>query len=442
MLLLKTFKTNIQKQTISHIQSSRNMSGKANQFVTANRLKGFDAPTVWHEFTPLANQYKAVNLGQGFPDWAPPTFIKDYLYQAVDHNLNAYARSAGHISLCEQLAKRYSPLLQHDINPLTDVVATVGSTEALFCLTQGLLQEGDEVVVFEPAFDIYLAQVQMTGATVRAVPLRVVDGQWVFDKQEFANAFNSKTRMAIINSPHNPCGKVFTKDEYDFIAETLKPWTDCVVVTDEVYEHLVYGDSKHRFLASYPGMWDRTVTMCSAGKTFSITGWKIGWVVGPEHLVKPAALAHQWVAFSISTPMQEAVAKALQTAEEPYESSPSYYKWLLSEYERKRDILSQALIDAGITPVNPQGSFFIMGDTSKINVPEEYLVVDGKAQPRDYAFCRFLVKEIGVAAIPPSAFMSASTKANMGNYARFAFCKRDETLLDAAQRLQKLRNYM
>ena len=237
---------------------------------------GFEAPTVWHEFTPLANLHKATNLGQGFPDWAPPPFIRDALFKAVDDNLNAYSRSAGHLGLCEQLAVDYTKKLGQPVNALTNVVVTVGSTEALYSLTQGMLEEGDEVIAFEPAFDIYLAHAKMAGAKLVTVPLRVVDGRWTFDPAQLAAAFTPRTRLLIVNSPHNPTGKVFTRAEYESIAGIVQQHSDCVVVTDEVYENMVFDSREFCHFASLPGMWDRTVTMCSAGKSFSITGWKIG----------------------------------------------------------------------------------------------------------------------------------------------------------------------
>jgi kynurenine--oxoglutarate transaminase/cysteine-S-conjugate beta-lyase/glutamine--phenylpyruvate transaminase len=215
---------------------AQSVDGKAFSFQPAARMAGFDAPTVWHEFTPLANQHKAINLGQGFPDWAPPSFIKDALFRAVDDNLNAYTRSAGHLSLCERLAADYTEKLGHKVNPLTDVVVTVGSTQALFSLMQGMLQEGDEVIAFEPSFDIYVAQAKMAGATLKTVPLRVVDGRWTFDASELAATFSKRSRILIVNSPHNPTGKVFTPAEYEAIAAIVQQHPDCVVVTDEVYE--------------------------------------------------------------------------------------------------------------------------------------------------------------------------------------------------------------
>eukprot|EP00455_Lapot_gusevi_P056486 TRINITY_DN93_c0_g1_i2.p1 TRINITY_DN93_c0_g1~~TRINITY_DN93_c0_g1_i2.p1 ORF type:complete len:457 (+),score=184.18 TRINITY_DN93_c0_g1_i2:84-1373(+) len=425
--------------------SEEKAQGKATRYCPAERLAGFDAPTVWHEFTPLAQKHQAVNLGQGFPDWAPPEFLKTALFDAVNENKNAYAPSAGYLPLCQNLATRYSRSIGHEVNPRTDVLITVGSTEALFVVTQGLLQDGDEVVVFEPAFDIYGAQVKMAGGKLVPVPLRVQDGVWVFDKQELAAAMTSKTRMLIVNSPQNPTGKVFTHEEYQYISELVQNYPDCVVIADEVYEHLIFGHSEFKVLASYPGMWERTISMSSAGKTFSATGWKIGWAIGPDYLIKPAALAHQWVAFCISTPHQAAIAAGLEVAERPYEGFPTYYHWINAEYNRKRQILLDALTNAGLGAVAPQGSFFIMAETSRVQIPDAFLYPNGRDQPaehRDWAFCRWLTVEIGVTAIPPSSFMCEETKPGMYNYARFAFCKSDSVLQQAAERLQRVRDFI
>ena len=412
--------------------------GKAFCFSSASRLHGFDKPTVWHEFTGLAQTMNAVNLGQGFPDFAPPAFLTNALTDAAGpKNLNMYARSAGLMSLANEIAKKYSKEYGRMIDPLHEVLTTVGSTEGLFCAAMGLLEPGDEVVVFEPAFDIYLADVQMADAKIVGVPLTVVNGKWVFDKEAFKRAFTDKTRLFFINSPHNPTGKVYTKDEYEFIASVLLNFPNCNVVADEVYEKLVYEEKEHFSIAKLPGMFERTLVLGSAGKTWSVTGWKIGWMCGPAHLVRPCALVHQWTVFSISTPMQDAVAAAITLSEHVQDNGKNYYENLLASYSNRRSKLMAALSDCGLVPICPEGSFFIMADTSAIKIPSHYLVDTS----RDYAFCRFLTKEIGVAAIPPSAFMSETNKTLMQNYARFAFCKSDEVMSEAIKRLTKLNSF-
>jgi len=397
---------------------SRDLSGKASGFHPADRIKGFLGPTVWHEFTPMAAQYNAVNLGQGFPGWQAPEFVRDAIKQAVDEGFNQYCRSAGHPSLVQVVADKYGKAMGRKIDPMTEVVIGNGATESLFAITQGLLNPGDEVLLIEPSFDIYSAQAEMAGATTRSVPLRLNEEtkSWYIDMSELRAGINEKTRILWLNTPQNPTGKVFSKQELQDIADIVRDFPDLVVISDEVYDELVFDTHEHTHISSLPGMWERTITVGSAGKMFSVTGWKVGWCIGPEHLMRPVAIVHQWDCFSTSTPAQEAVARALTRATEPYEGHENYYAWLLSEYDRKRGLLATALRDAGITPIIPEGSFFIIGDTSKIQLPEEYAKDDSVTH--DWAMCRFLCKEIGVASIPPSAFYCEENKALAANYAR------------------------
>lgn len=427
-------------------------AGRATSFNPAQRLEKFTAPTVWHEFTPLAVKSQAVNLGQGFPGWSPPAFVQNAAVAAVkeegsDFMLNQYARSAGHMPLVTNLAANYSKSLGRQIDAINEVVVTDGASEALCTVMLGLLNPGDEVVTLEPAFDIYIAQAEMAGATLRTVPYRTRtnvetnEREWYIDMDELAGAFSSKTKMFLLNTPHNPTGKVFSLEELQRVSKIVQAYPDVVAVADEVYEHMVYGSiRKHISLASLPGMWERTLTISSAGKTFSVTGWKVGWAVGPAHLVRAVAVAHQWMAFSVCTPMQHAIANALIEATQPYEGESSYYKWLNSMYLAKRTLMCNALRAAGIEPIIPEGGFFIVGDTSAIQLPEEYS--NDKTVTRDWALCRWLTKDIGVAAIPPSSFYCEQNKHLAGNYARFAFCKPDSVLQEAAKRLLKCRDFL
>lgn len=261
---------------------------------------------------------------------------------------------------------------------------------------------------------------------------------------ELRAAFTPKTRVVIFNSPQNPTGKLLTQEEYEQIATILREFPQVVAVCDEVYEHMIYNGKSMTCLATLPDMWERTLTVCSSGKTFSCTGWKIGWAIGPEHLIRGLILTNQWVQFSVSTPAQHAISSALIRAEQPYEGFSSYYTWLLAQYERKRDILLNGLRLAGLNPIAPEGGFFIIADTANIAVPEKYMQETTKAAPimrRDWAFCRFLTSEIKVAAIPPSAFFEEADKHIAANMARFAFCKEDASLHEACNRLLHLRKF-
>mmetsp|Transcript_22120 Transcript_22120/g.37036 ORF Transcript_22120/g.37036 Transcript_22120/m.37036 type:complete len:446 (-) Transcript_22120:337-1674(-) len=425
---------------------------------TASRLKGFDAPTVWSEFTPLSQSHQSVNLGQGFPDWATPDFAKKALIEAINDDANQYSRSAGDIALVEELAAHYGPLVGRSIDPLTEVTIAVGATEALFAVMQAMLNEGDEVIILEPAFDIYPAVVQMAGGVCKYVPIELDpaggmegQGKWQLDMEKLEAAVTPRTKLMLINTPHNPTGKVFTTKELSQIAGILERHPHVTAVTDEVYEKLVYDGGEHVRFASLPGMWDRTLTVSSCGKTFSCTGWKVGWVYGAAHLVKPVVLANQWIQYCVSTPTQRALAKILLQADQPYTCTitpsaetyyPDYYAYVRSEYERKRNDLAAMLRSAHIHPYVPEGGFFIMADTSKYAVPEQYQQQPGLTGEipvtRDWAFARWLTVEKGITPIPPSAFYTPSTKHFAANLARFAFCKTDGALNEAKVRVDAL----
>jgi kynurenine--oxoglutarate transaminase/cysteine-S-conjugate beta-lyase/glutamine--phenylpyruvate transaminase len=442
----------------------------------ARRLEQFGLETVWQEFSPLAVATGAVNLGQGFPDWPSPPFVKAAHCASQERDANQYCRSAGLPALVQALARKYSRLLGRAVDWETEVTVGVGASETLFATMQSLVDPGDEVVLISPAFDIYAAQVAMAGGVARYVPLRLVepsgggDPAWKLDMAELRAAFTSRTRVLLLNSPHNPTGKVFSRAELGDIAAVLADFPAVVAVSDEVYEHLVYDGAEFTRIATLPDMADRTISISSSGKTFSCTGWKIGWAVGPAHLIAGIILTNQWVQYSVSTPSQAAVAAMIEAAEEPYEGFSNYYAWLLDQYTRKRDILVSGLRSAGLRPVSPEGGFFIIANTTNYDVPEKFMALKTKAAPvmrRDWAFCRFLTEDIKVAAIPPSAFFEGSRatfdralfrnafvsahpvhshpsfadkdKDIARDIARFAFCKQDASLHEACKRLLALR---
>lgn len=408
----------------------------------ASRLRGFDQPTVWHEFTPLANEHAAVNLGQGFPDWSAERFVKDAAKHALDADFNQYARPQGHRRLVEVLAKKYSKELKREVDWATEVAVGVGATETIYSAISAFVERGDEVVVFEPAFDIYQAQVQMAGGVCSFVPLHVRassnDGakEFYIDEPTLARAFSAKTRLVILNNPHNPTGKVFTQSELKLISKYVLQHPRVVVVSDEVYEHITFDGKRHARVANIPGMWDRTLTVSSAGKTFSVTGWKVGWAIGPHALVKGVHLANNWIQFSVATPFQEAVATMLERAEEPYEGFPTFYAFVAHQYAQKRDRLAAALESVGIKPVTPHGGIFLYSDISAISVPTEF---QPAGMSFDWAFCRWLTITIGVTAIPTSAFFSDANKTEGHKWARFAYCKTDDAIDEAIKRLAALK---
>lgn len=428
------------------------------KFQLANRLQGLDRPTVWQEFSPLAVQYGAVNLGQGFPDWEPPPFVVESMVQSVRvRQANQYARSYAHLPLATALADSYTRKWQREIHPATQIATATGCTNVLYCALQGLINPGDEVILLEPAFDIYSSQVKMAGGIPVYVPLRpvldnptVVGASAVFtlDLNELQAAVTDRTKVLLLNTPHNPTGKMFSMAELQGVAEIARQHPTLTVIADEVYEHIVFDSEKEPHISMATLLFDQTLTLSSAGKTFSATGWKVGWAVGPPHLVQAVTAVQQWVNFSAATPNQDAVAQCLIQAEQPYVDTvtgrtyPTYYQFLATTYQRKRDLLVQALQAAHLTPIVPAGGFFIMADTSRIDFPyeSEYAAsqvteaMPVRPMPRDWALSRWLTQYVGVTAIPPSAFYSPENVPLARNMLRFAYCKGDDTIREAHRR--------
>ncbi len=285
-----------------------------------------------------------------------------------------------------------------------EVAVTVGASQALYLTLQALVDPGDEVIVLEPAFDLYYGQVRLTGGVVKPVALGVDESRrrWTLDVRALERAVGPKSKLLILNSPHNPTGTVLTREEMEAVAAVVRAHPGLLVISDEVYKYTVYDEtSSHVHFASLDGMFDRTVTLSSAGKTFSITGWQAGWCVGPARLIKPIQLLLPFVQFCVSTPMQQALASVLTLADGPYEGFPSYYAWLTDMYRQKRALLADGLERAGIVPMDGQGGFFMICDTSGVEVPQKYLDESTPACPkmtRDWALCRWLAIEGGVSA--------------------------------------------
>lgn len=409
-------------------------------FTPAQRVRGF-TPTVFAEYTALAIEHNAVNLGQGFPNFAAPDFIKKGAQDAIGNDLNQYTRYGGHLRLVNALSQVYSPYFQREIDPLLEIVTTVGATEGIFATIQALVEPGDEVILFEPFYDSYPASVIMAGGTPVYVPVRPPTesatsdskaADWYIEPSELEAAFSERTRLIIINTPQNALGKVFTRSELEMIAQLVLKY-DAYVLADEVYEWMVYpngeGDANtvvHHRIATLPGMWERTITLGSAGKTFSVTGWKIGWAIASAPIIHAILMGHQWIPFTVATPLQEAVAIAMEQVVQE-----NYFAWLSNMYQRKRDKLLTVLTDVGIPPVKPDGSYFVLADSSGLDVPQR------EGVRRDVNACRWLTKEIGVAAIPPSHFYAPQNQHLTANLVRFCFCKTDEMLEAAAARLRE-----
>ncbi len=383
----------------------------------SNRVAGFGT-TIFSEINELATKHNALNLGQGKPDFNTSPDIIAQAAKALESPIyNQYAPGIGALALRQAVAAHAARFYNLDIDAGRGVVVTSGATEGVFSSVLGLVDKGDEVIVIEPFFDSYVPNITMAGATPVFVPMR--PPQWTLDPEELRAAFNAKTRALILNTPHNPTGRVFTRAELTLIAE-LCIEHDVTVISDEVYEHLTFG-AQHIPIATLPGMFERTVTVSSLGKSFSVTGWKIGWVYGHPDLIRGVGQAHQFVTFASSHPTQIAGAYALGLA-------GTYYEEFQAMYTVKRDLLMDALAAAGLKARLPEGTYFVMADFSD--------VFDGD----DIEFARYLTSEIGVACIPPTFFYCTGHAHMASTQARFAFCKSDEMLRQVAERLAKLRH--
>ena len=368
----------------------------------------------------LAAETGAINLGQGFPDTDGPSEVAEAAIEAIRAGRNQYPPGPGEAELRQAVAEHQERFWGLQADPDTEVLITAGATEALAATLIGLCEVGDEVIAFDPTYDSYRAGIAMAGAQMRGVllsPEATDPGsgsarRFTFDRDELARAFNPKTRLLLLNSPHNPTGKVFDDEELAFIAQLCID-NDVLAVTDEVYEHLVF-DGVHRPLASFPGMAERTLTVSSGGKTFSFTGWKIGWAVGPADLVAAVRTAKQFLTFVNGAPFQPAIATGLRLGDD-------YYQTFVDDLRAKRDLLCPLLVDAGFDVLVPEGTYFVTADITPLGHDDG---ID---------FCLGLPELAGVVAVPSAVFYQHPEAGR--SLIRFCFAKRDEVLLEAGQRL-------
>jgi aspartate/methionine/tyrosine aminotransferase len=379
----------------------------------SDRLAPFGV-TIFSEMTALAQEYRAINLGQGFPNWDGAEFVKVAAARAMTNGgHDQYPPSPGVPELRAAIAGRYGPLLGRDLDPAEEVTVTCGCTEALAASFLGLINPGDEVILIEPFYDAYPVDVALTGALPKYVTLRPPD--FGLDLDELASAFSPKTRAIVVNNPHNPTGRVFDIDELSAIASFCREH-DAIAITDEVYEEMVF-ERPHVRLAALPGMWDRTLTLSSLGKTFSLTGWKVGWGIGPPALTAGLRAAHQFMTFTTPTPVQHGAIAALGAPD-------SFFDDLRSSYLRKRDLLASGLAERGFEVFPPQGTYFMMAGHRGFGFSD------------DRSFCRHLAETARVVAIPASVFYHRPEDG--AALVRFAFCKDERTLEEALERLAVL----
>jgi aspartate/methionine/tyrosine aminotransferase len=379
----------------------------------AKRLDPF-GETIFTTITALAVEHNAINLGQGFPNFDGPDFVKEAAVEAMARGENQYPRSFGIGPLVEAIADRFTGDTGLPIDPYAQVTVTSGCTEALASTFLGLIEPGDEVVLIEPTYDAYRPDVALAGGIARFVTLRAPD--FHLEADELRAAFSDHTRAIVVNTPHNPTGRVFTRGELESVAALCREY-DVIAITDEVYDRMVF-DGDHISLATLDGMWDRTVTLSSLGKSFSLTGWKVGWAIAPETLTAGVRAAHQFLTFTTASPLQHGAAAALRAPD-------SYYEELAAAYRSRRDLLAGGLNALGFEVFTPAGTYFMLADHTSFGFAD------------DVGFVRHLIETTGVAAIPPSAFYHH--KDDGASLVRFAFCKDEDTLAAAVDRLSGLR---
>lgn len=380
----------------------------------AARIQQFGT-SVFSEMSRLSAVHHAVNLGQGFPDFPGPDFVKEAAKRAIDANLNQYAPSHGLPRLRKAIGDTFERSTGRAVDIDAEITVTSGATEAIFDSIQAFLSPGDEIILFEPYYDSYVASAIIANAVPKYVTLQPPD--WSFDIDELRAAFTPRTRLLMLNTPHNPTGKVFNREELQAIAE-LCIEHDVIVLSDEVYDRILFNGAEHVSIATLPGMWERTLTINSTGKTFSMTGWKIGYAVGPASLNAALRAVHQFVTFASQTPFQDAMAEALELA-----ATNGYYERLAREYTARRAQMNEALADAGFSVLPSSGTYFLTVDGSEFGFAN------------DIEFCHWLIVEAGVTSVPPSAFYADPARAPL--LARFCFAKEHATIAEAGRRLRQ-----
>ncbi len=378
----------------------------------SERTKDF-TDSVIRRMTRVSLQYGAVNLSQGFPDFDPPKEILDRLAEVSHENYHQYSITWGAQNFREALAEKQSRLMGRTIDPNGEIVVTCGSTEAMMAAMMTVTDPGDKVVIFSPFYENYGADTILSGAQPIYVPL--YPPAFHFNPDELEAAFKQHPKALILCNPSNPCGKVFTLEELTFIAELAKKY-DTYVITDEVYEHIVYEPNKHIYFASLPGMWERTISCSSLSKTYSITGWRLGYIIAPPEIIEVAKKVHDFLTVGAAAPLQEAAVTGLKFGEQ-------YYKDLQEKYTSKRNLFLKGLDDIGIAHTVPEGAYYILLDIGEFGFAS------------DLEFCEVLARDVGVGAVPGSSFF----KEPVNNLIRLHFAKKNETLNEALNRLADIR---
>lgn len=379
----------------------------------SERTAGF-TDSIIRRMTRISNRYGAVNLSQGFPDFEPPAEILQRLAQVTREDFHQYSITWGAPNFRQALAAKQSKLMGRAIDPEGEIVTTCGSTEAMMAAMMTVTNPGDKVIIFSPFYENYGADTILSGAQPIYVPLR--PPFFHFDPEELEDAFRQRPKALVLCNPSNPCGKVFTREELEIIAGLAQKY-DAYVITDEVYEHIVYAPYRHTYFASLPGMWERTISCGSLSKTYSITGWRLGYTIAPPQIIDRIKKVHDFLTVGAAAPLQEAVIPGLKFGQD-------YYDGLLAKYTHNRDLFLQGLDGIGLVHTDPQGAYYVLIDISEFHFDS------------DLEFCEVLARDVGIGAVPGSSFF----REPVNHLIRFHFAKREETLCDALNRLESLRS--
>ena len=397
---------------VTHV-ARRLLSGKAEQFTES----------VIREMTRLAMKHNAVNLSQGFPDFAAPMEVKEAARQAISDDINQYAITWGAKPLRDAIVEKFARTQHVSYDPEREITICCGSTEAMMAALMAIINPGDEIVVFEPFYENYGPDAILSGATPRFVKLQ--PPHWTYDERELAAAFGPHTKAIILNTPNNPTGKVFSRAELEFIRDLCVRW-NAFCITDEIYEHILYDGNEHISMARIEGMRDRTIVINGMSKTYSVTGWRVGWALAPPDATQSIRKVHDFLTVGAAAPLQQAGALALTLPQ-------TYYDNLAATYAKKRQRLLTILESAGFTVYKPRGAYYIMTDTSRLKLPAQYRSATESA---DVSFARYLVEQVGVACVPGSSFYNDAQDG--ATQVRFTFCKKEETLAAAEARFASL----
>ena len=369
--------------------------------------------SVIRRMTRISNKYGAVNLSQGFPDFDPPQAIMDRLAEVAHQGPHQYAITWGAPNFLDALARKQSRFMGRPIDPTREIVATCGSTEAMMCAMLTVTDPGDKVIVFSPFYENYGADTILSGAEPIYVPLN--PPEFTFDPEVLEDAFRLHPKALVLCNPSNPCGRVFTREELTIIANLAEKY-NTYVITDEVYEHILYAPHQHIYFATLPGMWERTISCSSLSKTYSITGWRLGYIIAPEHIIERAKKVHDFLTVGCAAPLMEAVIPALEFGQD-------YYDDLAAKYAHKRELFSKGLDDLGIAHTVPEGAYYILLDIGEFGYES------------DLTFCEDLASKVGVGAVPGSSFF----REDVNHLIRLHFAKNDETLYAALNKLEKIK---